>query len=44
MLEISSNVQYVKGVGPRKAQALAAAGVRTVLDLLLYLPFRYEDR
>ena len=44
MLELSSKVQYVKGVGPRKAEALAAVGITTVSDLLFYLPFRYEDR
>ena len=44
MLELTSPVQYVKGVGPKKAAALAAAGIHTVHDLLLYLPFRYEDR
>ena len=44
MLELSSKVQYVKGVGPRKAEALAEVGIRTVSDLLFYLPFRYEDR
>jgi len=37
-------VQYVKGVGPRLAEVLAAKGIRTVDDLLHYLPFRYEDR
>ncbi len=44
MLELSTPVQYVKGVGPRIAEALAAKGIRTVGDLLHYLPFRYEDR
>src|SRR3972149_2527276 len=44
MLELFSKVQYVKGVGPRKAEALAAVGITTVSDLLFYLPFRYEDR
>jgi ATP-dependent DNA helicase RecG len=43
MLELKSRIQYVKGVGPRKAEALAAAGITTVQDLLLYFPFRYED-
>ena len=44
MLELSTPVQYVKGVGPRIADVLAAKGVHTVGDLLHYLPFRYEDR
>jgi ATP-dependent DNA helicase RecG len=44
MLELSTPVQYVKGVGPRIAEVLAGKGIRTVGDLLHYLPFRYEDR
>ncbi|MBZ5647831.1 MAG: ATP-dependent DNA helicase RecG [Acidobacteriia bacterium] len=44
MLELTTPVQYVKGVGPRIAEALAAKGISTVEDLLYYLPFRYEDR
>jgi ATP-dependent DNA helicase RecG len=44
MLDIDTPIQFVKGVGPSKADALAKAGIRTVYDLLLYLPFRYEDR
>jgi ATP-dependent DNA helicase RecG len=44
MLDPSTPVQYVKGIGPRLAEVLAAKGIRTVDDLLHYLPFRYEDR
>jgi ATP-dependent DNA helicase RecG len=44
MLEPSTPVQYVKGIGPRLAEILAAKGLATVDDLLHYLPFRYEDR
>ena len=44
MLEPSTAVQYVKGIGPRLAEVLAAKGINTVDDLLHYLPFRYEDR
>jgi ATP-dependent DNA helicase RecG len=44
MLEPSTAVQYVKGIGPRLAELLAAKGIETVDDLLHYLPFRYEDR
>ncbi len=44
MLDLSTPVQYIKGVGPRLAEVLAAKDIRTVDDLLHYLPFRYEDR
>jgi ATP-dependent DNA helicase RecG len=44
MLELTTPVQYVKGVGPKLAEILAIKGIATVGDLLNYLPFRYEDR
>src|SRR5437763_1901924 len=44
MLEPTTSVQYVKGIGPRLSEVLAAKGLATVDDLLHYLPFRYEDR
>jgi ATP-dependent DNA helicase RecG len=44
MLELTTPVQYVKGVGPKLAEILATKGIATVGDLLNYLPFRYEDR
>src|SRR5580698_1728992 len=44
MLELTTPVQYVKGIGPRLAEILATKGLATVGDLLNYLPFRYEDR
>ncbi|MGH9501530.1 MAG: ATP-dependent DNA helicase RecG [Terriglobales bacterium] len=44
MLELSTSVQYVKGIGPRLAEVLGAKGIHTVDDLVHYLPFRYEDR
>jgi ATP-dependent DNA helicase RecG len=37
-------IQYVRGVGPKKAEALGRFGVRTVEDLVWSLPWRYEDR
>ena len=43
-LEPTTSVQYLKGIGPRLAEVLAAKGLHTVDDLLHYLPFRYEDR
>ncbi len=44
MLELTTPVQYVKGIGPRLAEVLASKGILTTDDLLRYLPFRYEDR
>src|SRR5712691_4986907 len=44
MFDLKGPVQFVKGVGPQRAEALAKAGVRTVEDLLHHLPLRYEDR
>src|ERR1700693_2173366 len=44
MLPPSTSVQYVKGIGPRLAELLAAKDIQTLDDLLHYLPFRYEDR
>ncbi len=40
----ASELMYLKGVGPRRAEILAQRGLRTFEDLLGYLPFRYEDR
>ena len=37
-------VQYLKGIGPRRATELAAAGVETLEEFLLVLPRRYENR
>jgi ATP-dependent DNA helicase RecG len=44
MLQPSTSVQYVKGIGPKLAELLATKGIQTLDDLLHYLPFRYEDR
>lgn len=43
-LKLTSEVKYLKGVGPTRAELLAARGIQTVEDLLYYTPFRYEDR
>lgn len=37
-------IQYIKGVGPKRAELLKRLGVETVQDLLRLLPRRYEDR
>ncbi len=40
----ATEVKYLKGVGPQRAAVFASRGIHSVGDLLLYLPFRYEDR
>ncbi len=44
MLELGTPLGDLKGIGPRRAEALEADGLRTVEDFLFHLPFRYEDR
>jgi ATP-dependent DNA helicase RecG len=42
--QLSRSVQFLRGVGPRRAEFLRKFGISTVGDLLYHLPFRYEDR
>lgn len=37
-------IQFVKGVGPARAEQLARLGITTVEDLFYHRPHRYEDR
>jgi ATP-dependent DNA helicase RecG len=41
---LASALQYLKGVGPRRAADLQHVGLSTVEDLLYRFPTRYEDR
>ncbi|MEW5795491.1 MAG: ATP-dependent DNA helicase RecG [Candidatus Zixiibacteriota bacterium] len=43
-LKLNSPLQYVKGVGPKKAAVLARHGLNTVEDILYYFPRQYLDR
>jgi len=42
--QLSDSVQYLKGIGPKKAKLFAKAGIKTIEDFLYYFPRRYEDR
>ena len=42
--ELQKPVQYLKGVGPKIAAKLATREIKTVEDLLFFLPKAYEDR
>lgn len=41
---LAESIQFLKGVGPRRSEALAGRGIVTVNDLLQYYPRRYLDR
>jgi ATP-dependent DNA helicase RecG len=41
---LNTPVQFVKGVGPRRAELLKRLDLQTVEDLLFFVPSRYDDR
>jgi ATP-dependent DNA helicase RecG len=41
---LSLPIQYIKGIGPKFSVLLEKKGLKTVEDLLYYIPRRYEDR
>lgn len=44
MIDLSQDVQYIKGVGPNRAVLLNKLGIYTLKDLITYYPREYEDR
>ena len=42
--DLNTPIQYIKGIGPKRADALSTAGILTVNDILHYYPRRYLDR
>ncbi|KUG26434.1 atp-dependent dna helicase recg [hydrocarbon metagenome] len=42
--DISTSVQYIKSVGPKRAQAFNKIGINTVEDLMHYFPTKHLDR
>lgn len=41
---LETDIQFVKGIGEKRAKLLKRLGVFCLRDLLRYFPFRYEDR
>ncbi len=39
--DLQTPVQYIKGIGPKRASVLGEHGITTVKDLLYYFPFDY---
>jgi ATP-dependent DNA helicase RecG len=42
--DLDKSIQYIKGVGPKRAQSLGKLGIHTVKDLLYCFPRTYQDR
>ena len=42
-LTLETPIQFLKGVGPRRAEAFSRIGIKTVEDLLYHVPLRYMD-
>ena len=43
-MDLSQSVQFVKGVGPNRAELLHKLGIYTLEDIITYYPREYEDR
>lgn len=43
-ISLTDSVQFIKGVGPKRAELLKRLGLETAEDCLHLLPTRYEDR
>jgi len=41
---LNSSVQYIKSVGPKRAEAFNKIGIKTIMDILFYFPGRHIDR
>ncbi len=45
MIDLSTDIKFLPGVGPKKAELLGnEAGIFTYEDLLYYFPYKYVDR
>ncbi len=41
---LDTPIQYIKGIGPKRARAFGRAGIKSVEDALYFFPRRYQDR
>ena len=41
---LNGSVQYIKAVGPKRAEGFNKVGIKTIRDLLFYFPSRHLDR
>lgn len=43
-ISLASPLVSISNVGPKRVEILSRMGIHSILDLLYYFPFRYEDR
>lgn len=43
-MNLSSDIKYIKGIGPRRASLLSKLNIKTIEDLLTFFPKTYQDR
>ncbi|MDR3307115.1 MAG: ATP-dependent DNA helicase RecG [Endomicrobium sp.] len=43
-IHLDAEIQYLKGIGPKRAQAFSKLGVQTIGDILTFFPVQYQDR
>ena len=41
--DLKTNIMYLKGIGPRKAELLNKINIFTFYDFLTHYPVKYED-
>lgn len=44
MVDLTQDIQFIKGVGPNRATLLRKLGINNLEDLITYYPRNYEDR
>jgi len=44
MKQLDDSIQFLKSVGPKRAESFVKVGIKTARDLLFYFPTRYLDR
>jgi ATP-dependent DNA helicase RecG len=44
MVDLTTNIQFIKGVGEARAKAMAKLEIKTLRDLICFFPRAYEDR
>lgn len=43
-MNLSSDIKYIKGIGPKRASSLSKLSINTVEDLITFFPRTYQDR